>query len=175
MRDAAFSYVSSFSDDCESAVVNSFHVGSAGSRSHRQATWLCMLAVRRILFGWAAMKCEGDLPARTIAAVSDWLESGEMTEWSQYSTPAPAVRYGEVIVDCDASRGEPIANAAAATARFANAASVTDAIEVLESVWLADNDGIHCVNSMRLEEWIVNVALPAAIEFRYLSETELQQ
>lgn len=59
-------------------LIEAFGSTQVGDRAHRQATWLCVLAMRRVLFGWAALECEGDAPEQAVLATEAWVLTGAM-------------------------------------------------------------------------------------------------
>ncbi|WP_395146620.1 hypothetical protein [Armatimonas sp.] len=181
---AAESYVASLDDDemgyeefeAETQLIDAFGIQEIGDAAHRCATWLCVLASQKVLYGWVALECEGDLPSQTIEAVSKWVHKGiEPMDWQLLITPAQARRKGRVIMDCDACRAEPIASAVAHTARFARTAVSTDAAQVLCDVFSAISEGVYWSerDPMDFQKWVGMVAIPAALELRSLSEADL--
>jgi hypothetical protein len=181
---AAQSYVVSLDDDemgyeeieAETQLIDAFGIQKIGDDAHRCATWLCVLASQKVLYGWAALECEGDLPSQTIEAVSKWVQEGiQPRDWQLLTTPAQARRKGRVIMDCDACRAEPIASAVAHTARFARTAAPEDAVQVLSDVFTAISEGVYWSEGdpMDVQKWVGTVAIPAALELRSLSEAEL--
>jgi hypothetical protein len=170
VRDAALRYATDLDTD-DLALRESFGIARAGDEAHHRAVWLCVLAARKVIYGWAALECEGDAPAQAVEATARWVQSGVAPDWGRLSLAAPAIRGGRVIGDCDACRAEPIAAAAAHTVRFAHTA---DAAEVLFMVWCAIDEGVHGEGAMPFERWVAMVALPAAFELRSLSERELR-
>ena len=181
---AAQSYVASLDDDemgyeeieAETQLIDAFGIHEIGDDAHRCVTWLCVLASQKVLYGWAALECEGDLPSQTIEAVSKWVQEGvQPVDWEPLCDPAEARRNGRVIVDCDACRAEPIASAAAYTARFARTAVAADAAQVLGDVFSAISEGVYWSerDPMDFQKWVGTVAIPAALELRLLSEAEL--
>lgn len=98
----------------------------------RRVAMLCVLATRRVLFGWTGLECEGKQPAIAIQAALDWIYTGELAvDWPAHCLPAPAIREGNIIGDCDACRAEPIATAAARTVYFIMTGNPVDAALVL--------------------------------------------
>jgi hypothetical protein len=176
LRDAALRYATDpDTDDLALRLIEAFGIVRVGDQAHRRAAWLCALASRKVLYGWAALECEGDAPARAVEAVASWIQTGvSPRDWRPACEPAPAVRDDRVIVHCDACRAGPIAAAAAHTARFASSADPSDAAEVLFQVWCAIDEGVHWPGAMPFEEWLVTVALPAAYDLRALTERELR-
>ncbi|WP_309723261.1 hypothetical protein [Armatimonas sp.] len=181
---AAESYVATLDDDemgyedfeAETQLIDAFGIQEIGDDAHRCATWLCVLASQKVLYGWAALECESDLPSQTIEAVSKWVQEGiQPRDWQLLTTPAQARRKGRVIMDCDTCRAEPIASAAAQTARFARTAASKDAAEVLCDVFSAISEGVYWSerDPMDFQKWVGTVAIPAALELRRLSEAEL--
>jgi hypothetical protein len=151
-------------------LIEAFGITGLGDMGHRRAAWLCVLAVRKVLYGWAELGCEGDAPAQAVEAVADWVQTGEVPpDLEPLCVPAPAIRNGQVIDDCDACRARPIAAAAARLASFARSGDPADAVDVLFLVWCTIDEGIHRPNDMPFGEWIATVALPAAYDLRALS------
>jgi hypothetical protein len=176
LRDAGLRYVTECeSDDLAFQLIEAFGIAGVGDEGHRRAAWLCVLAVRKVLYGWAALECEGDAPDRAVDAVGSWVQTGAAPRaWGPLCVPAKAVRQGRVIEDCDACRAEPIAAAAAYAARFVQSADPSDAAEVLFSVWCAIDEGVHFPDEVPFAEWVVTVALPAAYGLRSLTEREFR-
>jgi hypothetical protein len=175
VRDAALRYATDqATDDLALYLFESFGIIRVGDEAHRRAVWLCVLAAGKVIYGWDALKCEGDAPARAVEAAARWVESGVAADWVLLSTPAPAVRGGQVILDCDACRSGPIAAAAAHTARFVHSVAPAAAAEVFFNVWCAIDEGVHWLAVMPFEQWVATVALPAVFELRSLSDEELR-
>lgn len=164
-------------DDLELAleIIQGFGIPRHDGEVKRQVALLCVLAARRVLFGWTELGCAGDRPAAAIRAAWDWIHTGRISaDWSAHCVPAPAVYDGRIIADCDACRVEPIAAAAARTAYFITTGNPVDAALVLCDARGAALEGIESPDSLPFEEWITTVAIPAAFELRDLSETELR-
>jgi hypothetical protein len=175
VRAAALRYATDReTDDLGMQLLEAFEIAAIGDVAHRRAVWLCVLAVRRVLYGWEALGCEGDKPNQVVDTVASWVKNGRVPrDWAPLCVPAVAVRDGRVVTDCDINRARPIASAAAHTARFAQSAALSEADEALFSVWMAMDEGVHWPDSIPFEEWLVTIALPAALELRDLSEQEL--
>jgi hypothetical protein len=176
LRDVAMRYATDCdTDDLALQLIEAFGIGRLGDHAHRRAAWLCVLAARKVLYGWAALECEGDAPARAVEAVANWVQTGvSPRDWGPLCEAARAIRDGRVIEDCDKCRAEPIAAAAAHVARFARSGDPSDAVEVMFGVWCAMDEGVHWPKAMPFEEWVVTVALPAAHDLRSLTEQELR-
>jgi hypothetical protein len=176
LRDAALRYATDpDTDDLALRLFEAFGIARVGDEAHRRAAWLCVLATRKVLYGWVALECKGDGPARAVEAVARWVQAGvPPRNWRPLCEPARAVRDGREIRDCDACRAQPIAAAAARTARFARSPHLSDAAEALFEVWCAIDEGIHGPGEIPFEEWVAVVALPAAYELRSLTECELR-
>ncbi len=176
LRDAAIRYATSTeSDELAPGLIETFGIVVAGDEAHRRAVWLCVLAVRKVLWGWRAMECKGDKPAVAIDATAKWVQTRiAPADWKPLCVPAKAIRRGKRIVDCDTCRVGPIASAAALTARFALYANHLDAAEVLSQVWSSINEGIFWPDAMPFEAWVVTIALPASYDLRPLTEQELR-
>jgi hypothetical protein len=143
--------------------------------AHRRAVWLCVLATRRVLFGWSELECEGNAPERAVSAAAKWVQTGRNPRgWGRLFAPAPAIREGEVIGDHDACRAEPIASAAARTAIFVHTGDAIDGALVLREARGAAEEGVYWPDSMPFEDWTATVAVPAAYELRELTEEELR-
>lgn len=167
--------VSSNAEESFLALIRAFGHSPVGSLSQRRAAWLCILATNRIIPGWRAMDCEGDAPARAVETAAAWIRDGaDPGQWESLCRPAVATRGGEKIDDCDACRAEPIASAAALTARFARFGEPADAAHALSEAWMAEDEGIRRPGSLPIEKWILQVALPAAWALRPLTDTELE-
>jgi hypothetical protein len=156
-------------------VIQGFGIPRHDGEVKRQVALLCVLATRRVLFGWTELGCAGEQPAVAIGAAWDWIHTGRISaNWSAHCVPAPAVHDGRIIADCDACRVEPIAAAAARTVYFITTGNPVDAALVLCDARGAALEGVESPNSLPFEEWIATIAIPAAFELRDLSEAELR-
>jgi hypothetical protein len=182
LREAARDYLSdddSSEEDEDSPgvdlrLIEAFGSTQTGDTAHRQATLLCVLAMRRVLYGWAALECEGDAPERAVAAAEAWVLTGTTPpDWESLCVPALAIRDGEVTTDCDVYRAKPIAEGAASTARFAWTGNAPDGADALLNVFYAASEGVYRPDTMPYDQWLITVALPAAYMLQPLSEEQL--
>ena len=176
LRNAALFYATDLNTEgLGLSLIEAFGIGRVGDEAHRRSVWLCVLAARRVLYGWEALECEGDVPAQAVDAAANWVQTGiAPPDWRPFCIPAEPVRNGRIITDCDACRAEPIALAAAHTASFVTSAAESEAADTLFAAWCAVDEGIHWPDSMPFEPWIAVVALPAAYDLRPLTEHELR-
>jgi hypothetical protein len=176
LRDAAILYATDTkTEGLALRLIVAFGIAQLGDEAHRRAVMLCALAVRKVLYGWQALECEGHGPATAIEATENWVRAGTApADWKPLCEPAKAIRGGELIRDCDICRAGPIASAAALTARFAMHGAASDAADVLFNVWNSVDEGVHWPDSMAFEAWIATIALPAAYDLRALTEQELR-
>jgi hypothetical protein len=178
LQQAAQRYAIGDDDDLTLAlqVVQAFGLPRLDDEAKRRVAMLCILATRRVLFGWTEFECEGEQPATAIRVTLDWIRTGERsTGWPDYCLPAPPITNGYIIADCDACRVEPIASAAARTAYFISTGNPVDAALVLCDAQGAASEGVEYPNSLPFTEWIASIAIPAAFELRNLSEEELRR
>lgn len=87
-------------DDLELAleVIQGFGIPRHDGEVKRQVTLLCVLATRRVLFGWTELGCAGDQPAAATRAAWDWIHSGRISvDWSAHCVPAPAIHDGRTL------------------------------------------------------------------------------
>jgi hypothetical protein len=129
----------------------------------RRGVALCLLGARRILHGWSLLGCEGNRPEQVLDHVARWIQTGEYSpDWASLCLPAPALFNGRPIQDCDACRVEPIASAAARTALFAKTANPVDGAIALCDIRGAVLEGLDTDDDGGYENWLINVAVPAA-------------
>ena len=161
--------------DCRrqtSPLIAAFGEGSVGDEIHRRAVLLCCMAARRVLWGWAAMDCDGNLPEENLKKVEEWI-FGEESDLKSATVTAKAMRKGRIIGDCDACRVEPIAGTVASAALYALTRKPEDGADTLLDVLYAISEGIEQKDSLDFDSWLVTTALPAAWELRLLSDAEI--
>lgn len=160
-------------EDSYRELISGFGELRPGTESHEKAVLFCCHAVRRVIYGWEALGCDGTLPEQGLTAVEQWVFTGAPVA-DNWTVDAPALRKGRRIVDCDACRAEPIASAVAELASFAQTADKEKGRSVLSDVAMAISEGIESPDSLEFGNWLVQVALPAAWELRKLSEAEIR-
>src|SRR4051812_11842370 len=96
LREAASRYATDRdTDDVGRWLFEAFGIATVGDPAHHRATWLCVLAVRRILDAWSAFRCEGRAPEAAIEAVASWARGGNApADWLPLCKEAPAIRDG---------------------------------------------------------------------------------
>lgn len=147
------------------ALILTFGIPAMDSHAHRRAVWLCVLATRRILFGWSELGCEGDAPHQALNSVARWVQTGQFTgNWGSLCVPTIPTRNNSPVADCDACRVAPIASAAARTALFAKTANPVDGAIVLCDVRGAILEGLERTDSLDFNDWFVEIAIPEAYQ-----------
>lgn len=154
-------------------LVAAFGPFRSGDEVHRQLTWLAFFAARRSLPCWD-LYSDGDQPHQTLEVVKRWLVRGEQPErWELFTRAVQPTYRGRQIIDCTYSDTRAVAVAVAALARFCQYGDPGKAEEALESAAdafcsspLGDGDDFH--------QWLVTIALPAALQSRELSDEEQQ-
>ncbi|CAN5840134.1 hypothetical protein BH23PLA1_BH23PLA1_20320 [soil metagenome] len=131
--------------------------------AHRRAVWLCVLATRRILFGWSGLGCEGQAPHEAIRAAAAWVANGRHPDhFARYCLPAEAIRDGQRVADCDACVVEPIASAAARTAYYTKTASPIDGAIALCDIRGAVLEGLEHPDGVEFNDWLINPGVTEA-------------
>ena len=152
-------------------LIAAFGDGNIGDENHRRATLVCCMAARQVLWGWAAMDCDGNLPEENLKKIESWI-FGEEADLKSATVPVKATRNGRIIMDCDTCRVEPIAGTVASAALYALTRKPEDGADALLDVLYAMSEGIEKDDSLDFDSWLVMVALPAAWELRLLTEVE---
>ena len=177
LRRALDRYLSAeYVDDIELELDILYEFGIFDPDGMRRSATLCINATRKILFGWSELGCEGNRPSQSVDAAAHWVRTGEkIHQWPICCLPAPAIRCGEVIGDCDINRVGPIAAAAARTVYYIETNNIVDAALVLCDVEGAIDEGVKYPNAMPFRQWIADIAVPASLECRLLTEDELSK
>ena len=125
--------------------------------AHRRAVWLCVLATRRVLFGWSGLGCEGQGPHEAVRAAAGWVATGRHPDdFARYCLPSEAIRDGRRVSDCDVCRVEPVASAAARTALFTKTALPIDGAIAMCDVRGAVLEGLeHHPDGIGFNDWLI--------------------
>ncbi|HEY0076867.1 MAG TPA: hypothetical protein VGB77_22475, partial [Abditibacteriaceae bacterium] len=130
-----------------------------------QICWLCINALQPIVPCWKAI-CDDDAAQQMLDELQRWLnDHSSPINWKMARRPLVARRDGIKIVDCDACRVEPIANALAHCADYLRTANPDSAAKVILEVWGAHAEGCWPEDEDRsYEQWFIEVALPNAYQ-----------
>lgn len=170
VRETAHNYLNSMDDQQLTAkLIRSFGSSVVGSQAHRQVARVLINALGMVVQFWKDM-CDDDVPEKTFNDLRQWMsDSSHPVDWQNACKPSVAKRNGVQVVDCDACRLVPIADAVAQTARYLQSANTESAVEALCSVAGAWDEGCHFRDVPdRFEKWIVYEVLPFALECRQL-------
>ena len=168
IRKAAVEYVNSFDEDAPiRELIKAFGQADIGSQVHTQVSWLCINALQPIVPFWKAI-CDDDAPQQLLAELLRWMnDRSYRINWETARQPLIARRDGLKIVDCDACRVEPIANALAHCAAYLQTANSDSAVKVILEAWGAHAEGCWSEDETRpYEQWFIEVALPNAYQCR---------
>ncbi len=163
---AAYNYLNVFDDDQSvHGFVSAFGELTAGSLAYQQVAWLAIYATGLVVPFWKHM-CDGDAPEQIHSRLQAWLlDPTTEVDWETACTPCIASRSGEQVVDCDACRLEPIAEAVSSLANYLQTADPEMAAACLSAASSAFNEGCHPrALSDGFERWLVFEALPHAMK-----------
>ena len=152
--------------DCDDEVkaveklVRSFGDLELGTEGHEQVACLLLNTLSPIVIFWEFL-CDDDLPMETLRSLKAWyVDRAHEVDWKLARQAAEARRDGEIIVDCDACRAEPIASAVASCASFLHGDGVEHAVEAICQADYAQSEGCWPASEERsFQRWLVEVAL----------------
>lgn len=153
--------------DCDDEVkaieklVRSFGDLELGTEAHEQVACLLLNTLSPIVIFWEFL-CDDDLPMETLRSLKAWyVDRSHEVDWKLARQAAEARRDGEIIVDCDACRAEPIATSVAACASFLHGDGAEHAVEAICHADDAQSEGCWPESEERsFQRWLVEVALP---------------
>ncbi|MCH8044701.1 MAG: hypothetical protein IID44_13385 [Planctomycetes bacterium] len=181
IREAAFHYVNDIEDDhpdnpdylLSHTLVESFGDQSVGSLAHRRVSWLCVNVLKCVIPAWSA-SCDHPTAEHTFDQLVHHLRDGvAIDNWDDLCRPAIATRDGHRIVDCVACMVEPIAEGVANTAKYLRHGEPRIAGDVIWDAWCAQSEGAWRSETVSFQQWVVLVALPAALDFRELEDASI--
>jgi hypothetical protein len=144
---------------------------NARSRSERSLQRLALFAARRAEACWRVY-CDGTTPFDGIQAAEKYLAgSAPRSAVSQFSEPAVPSFRGLPIVDCRQCDTSCAAAAVAHMARFIASNDLRDLAICLSSADMAF-DQSPLVSRDRFRRWLIEIAIPVALEGRELTEEE---
>jgi hypothetical protein len=116
-------------------------------------------AVKRFVWTWEALGCDPPGPTPAIAAIAQWLETGEYSKLlTDACIPCAPIRDGIAVQDCDEPALSALASATSRLAYFCHTRSIYDAAMVLNEVYWAAMENLQSDDSIAFEDWLVNHA-----------------
>jgi hypothetical protein len=127
--------------------------------------WLTYYVARRALPCWDIF-CEGKRPRQVTDAIGEHLSRGTAVEWKEATTPTPSEVWDCRYVDAQ--------NASDAVAHCAAYLHTGDPLHAGFCLSAADVAYDHALSDHRFREWLVEVAIPVALEHREMSADEME-
>lgn len=174
LQQAAANHLADKDDFAVRKLVEALGPFSRRNMAHCRATWLCILAIKRLLTSRTLpFDPHASDDHSTIATVQKWITDGiapTPTNWDRICNRPDAVHHvGELANDADT-----IANAVCSLARFSLHCGVWDAVEAIELTWLYESEcppGYSAV--LDFSPWLINIALPSAYNLQDVPAEQL--
>ncbi len=155
-------------------MLEAFGSVSRRNMAHWRATWLCILATKRLLTSRTEEFDPGASEDHAfVAMVEKWITVGVApppNHWDRICNRPDTVHHvGELANDADT-----IANAVCSLARFSLHCGVYDAVEAIELAWLYESECPPGYSAfVEFSPWLIQFALPAAYNLKGLSIEQL--
>lgn len=147
------------------ALIDAFGEQLVGSQNHKKVSWFCLNVMKSILPAWEAYCDEPTVTQIYQKLVSHLQDDVAIDNWEELWLPPIPIRNGYRITDCAVSMVEPIAEGISNTAKYLHSGNSRIAGDVLFNAWCAaDEGGWSRKYSVSFEDWVVSVALPAALD-----------
>lgn len=174
LQRAAASHLANEDEFAVRKLIEAFGPFSRRNIAHCRATWLCILATKRLLTSCSTpFDPHASDDHSTIATVEKWITDGiapTPTHWDRIcNRPDTVQQSGELTNDANT-----IANAVCSLARFSLHCGIRDAVEAIELTWLFESEcppGHSAV--LDFSPWLIQIALPSAYNLRDLSVERL--
>ena len=169
---AADAYQCDDADYAESAnLLRAFGSNSVRDLHHRRSVWLCCLAASRMLPTTVLMPGTNRTLEVIVTEIQTWMTDDlQPDDITTICNPDPALIPPRDREWCDAESIDMISS----LARFALHGGLPDGVEVLDHALTWDQlRSYNLPNAMPIEQWIRDIAVPAALTLTHLNDQQM--